>query len=362
MKFIDQFGLAAIQKLPPELAHTATIIALKSGLAAKAKKLTDQQLSLLKVELPISRLAIKNPLGIAAGFDKNAEVFAASLAMGCGFVECGSVTPQPQAGNAKPRLFRLKEDGGVINRMGFNNEGLHKFVQNLENAEFNSGIVGANVGANKTSLGAARIEDYTAGIKAVWQHCSYLTLNISSPNTPGLRGLQNRSELEELLGAASVSIQEMCDLHKKARPVFLKIAPDVDDEAIKDIVGAVLDAEGVTGLIVSNTTIARPASLKSPYASEVGGLSGKPLFDKSTEVLAKVARMADKRLDIVGVGGVYNAATAYKKIRSGADCFQLYSALVYDGAPLISEILTGLSELLEADGYSNISEAVGVDL
>ncbi len=362
MTIIDALGLALIQQLPPETAHRATIAAMKFGLAGKAKPLSKKQSERLKAHLPISGLDLPNPLGIAAGFDKNADAFVPSLALGCGFVECGTVTPQPQDGNPKPRLFRLKEDDGVINRMGFNNSGLDSFVHRLKNGAANQGVVGANVGANKTSEGEKRVGDYVDGIKAVWQYCAYITLNISSPNTPGLRGLQNKSDLSALLTAASETILEMEDRHKIKRPVFLKIAPDIDEEAIRDIVDTVLLAKGMTGLIVSNTTIERPSFLQSENAKQTGGLSGKPLFEKSTQVLKQVARIADGRLDIIGAGGIHDAKSAYLKIRAGAHCFQLYSALVYEGAALIPEILNGLDQLLEADGFSQLSEAVGADL
>ena len=362
MTIIDDIGLALIKQLPPEAAHTATIKALKFGLASKAKPLNREASNLLSVSLPVSGLNLPNPLGIAAGFDKNAEVYGPCLSMGAGFVECGTVTPKPQPGNPKPRLFRLKEDLAVINRMGFNNNGLEPFVERLKSGAQKAGVIGANVGANKVSQGVKRIEDYLDGISAVWEHCSYITLNISSPNTPGLRGLQNKSDLQELLAAASRAIAEQEDRTQIKLPIFLKIAPDIDDEAVDDIVNAVLVASGLTGIIVSNTTIHRTAFLKSSYANESGGLSGKPLFEKSTEILRKVARRVDGRLDIIGVGGVYDAQTAYNKIRAGAHCFQLYSALVYQGAPLIPSILEGIGDLIKADGFSHIREAVGADL
>lgn len=362
MSIVDDIGLSLVQKLPPELAHKVTIHALQSGLASKAKPMPPAKLELLKTNWPISRFALTNPLGIAPGFDKNAQVFKACLAMGCGSVECGTVTPEPQAGNPKPRLFRLPEDNGVVNRMGFNNDGLSAFAKKLEKNTPSSGVVGANVGANKTSEGEKRIEDYEKGIRAVWQHSSYLTLNISSPNTPGLRGLQNKADLEDLLRVASNTIADMENTHGVERPVFLKIAPDVDDEAIKDIVDALIAANGMTGIVVSNTTIERPETLKSSNAEQAGGLSGAPLFEKSTEVLKQVARHADGRLDIIGVGGIDSAETAYAKIRAGAHSLQLYSALIYSGAGLVQEILYGLCDLLEKDGFSHINQAIGADL
>ncbi|MFC7291202.1 quinone-dependent dihydroorotate dehydrogenase [Hirschia litorea] len=362
MPIIDDIGLKLVQLLPPETAHSATIAALKAGVVRKMAPLSSETLEVLRTDMPVSGLCLPSVLGVAAGFDKNCEVAAPTLRMGFGFVECGTVTPLPQAGNPKPRLFRLKEDLGVINRMGFNNAGLDAFVSRLKTHADLDLVVGANVGANKTSQGEKRIADYVEGIEAVWPYCSYLTLNISSPNTPGLRGLQDKGELTALLGAASKAISRMQDVHNVKKPVFLKIAPDIDDEAINDIVSAVVQADGMTGLIVSNTTISRPDNLMSESASQMGGLSGKPVFELSTHVLRKVARVSDGRLDIIGAGGVYDAQSAYAKIRAGAHAVQLYSALVYGGAAMVPQILNGLAKLLEADGFANIGEAVGADL
>ena len=358
MGMIEKLGHAVVSQLDPETAHRLTVKGLKTGLSRPPYSADPQSLA---TRLPVSGMMLPNPVGLAAGFDKNAEVFEEMLAFGFGFVECGTVTPRPQPGNPRPRLFRLKEDGAVINRMGFNNDGLGPYVRRLAAKQKLTGVVGANIGANKVSQGAARIDDYVKGIEAVWPYSSYLTVNISSPNTPGLRGLQERSALEDLLDAVGEKADELAKT-KGTKPIFLKVAPDVDDDAIVDIADVALSAEGLTGLIVSNTTIARPDSLTSAHRSEAGGLSGRPLFEPSTRVLAAIARLLKGRMDLIGAGGISDADTAYAKIRAGAHAVQLYSALVYKGAGLVQEIKAGLAERLAADGFNSVSEAVGADL
>ncbi len=357
MGSLDVIGVNLMRMLPPEVAHNASILALKTGLAPE---FSGDVPASLQVRLPVSGLKLPNPVGLAAGYDKNAEVSSQLLGLGFGFVECGTVTPMPQPGNPKPRLFRLKEDSGVINRMGFNNQGLQPFVKRLQGQK-NNGVVGANVGANKTSQGEARLEDYAKGVRAVWPFCSYVTLNVSSPNTPGLRGLQGEKELTALVAHVAGAVSEMTPAHG-SRPVFLKIAPDMDDDAIVALVDIVLASGCVTGLIVSNTTVSRPKNLTNSQAHEAGGLSGSPLFDLSTHVLKVTARHAAGRLDIIGVGGVKDAATAYAKIRAGAHAIQLYSALALQGLDIIQSIQNGLDDLLVKDGFSALSDAVGADL
>ena len=361
MNLIETLGHSLLMRMDAETAHAATIAALKSGLV---KPHATPDPLILSTRLPVSGLILPNPVGLAAGFDKNAEVFSQMLGYGFGFVECGTVTPRPQPGNPKPRLFRLSADEAVINRMGFNNEGVGLFVRRLtagRDRNESLGVVGANVGANKTSEGAARIADFVGGLQAVWPYCRYVAVNISSPNTPGLRGLQEKGALRELLAAVCRAAMELRQV-SGLKPLFLKIAPDLDDQAIADIVDIALEAEGLTGLIVSNTTISRPETLKSARKGETGGLSGAPLFDLSTDVLKKVARLVDNRLDLIGVGGISSAETAYAKIRAGAHAVQLYSAMVYRGPDLIDEIKSGLAERLKSDGFSSVAEAVGADL
>jgi dihydroorotate dehydrogenase len=266
-------------------------------------------------------------------------------------VECGTVTPRPQAGNPRPRLFRLSEDRAVINRMGFNNQGLEAFAGRL--ARRGPGIVGANIGANKDA--ADRIGDYVTGLQRLWGLASYLTINISSPNTPGLRALQTKTALEELLGR----LGEAADaLPQAARvPMFLKVAPDLEDGEVEAITETVA-AHGLAGIMVSNTTLSRP-DLVSRHANEAGGLSGAPLAGLSTRVLSAFAAAADGRLALVGVGGIGSGADAYAKIRAGASAVQLYSALVFEGPGLVTRIKRDLAARLRADGFASVAHAVG---
>jgi dihydroorotate dehydrogenase len=347
---VHDVAAAALRGLDPETAHRLTIALLKAGLGPRAAGADTGDLA---VEL--CGLRLPNCIGLAAGFDKDAEVPAAMLAAGFGFVECGTVTPRPQAGNPRPRLFRLSEDRAVINRMGFNNKGLEAFAARLA-ARRRPGVVGANIGANKDSPN--RIGDYVAGLQRLWGLADYFTVNISSPNTPGLRALQTRDALQELLGRLGEARAALAAASRD-HPLFLKVAPDLDDDEI----GAIVDVtvkNGVQGLVVANTTLARPASLRSPMRGEAGGLSGAPLMDPSTEILRRFHTAAAGRLALIAVGGVSSGADAYAKIRAGAGAVQLYSAMVYEGPGLVGRIRRDLSELLRADGFSSVSAAVGV--
>ncbi len=340
----------AVRILPAESAHLFTIDTLKTGLARPKRQLDDPRLA---VTLRRSGLKLPNPIGLAAGFDKNAEVCEAMLAFGFGFVECGTVTPRPQSGNPRPRLFRLSEDQAVINRMGFNNLGLGLFVRRLSAMDRRAGIVGANIGANKDS--EDRIADYVAGVKAVWPYSAYITINISSPNTPGLRGLQDRGALEELLGRIGAAAREM-DAVVKNRPLFLKVAPDLDDRAIADIAEVALAQDWLSGLIVSNTTIARPDTLVSKHKGETGGLSGAPLLEKSSRVLAAFHTIVGDRLDLIGAGGIASADDVIAKLRAGAQAVQLYSALVFHGPMLAQRIKDDLVARMDAAGALNVAD------
>ncbi|MEO0465888.1 MAG: quinone-dependent dihydroorotate dehydrogenase [Pseudomonadota bacterium] len=337
MAFSD-LAARAVRLLPPETAHTATVKALSLGMGVPAVAITSPPE--LAVTLPVSGLQLPNPIGLAAGFDKNGEAFKAMLRYGFGFVECGTVTPQPQAGNPRPRLFRLTQDRAVINRMGFNNGGLADFTTRLSAHVNGAGIVGANVGANKTS--EDRIADYVEGLQAVWSHADYITLNISSPNTPGLRGLQDKGALEDLLGHCGEAALAMVTVSGR-RPIFLKVAPDVDDSAISEIASAAKAAPYLHGLIVSNTTLARPDSLTSDQSGEAGGLSGAPLMAPSTEILRGFAGEVGGALDLIGVGGIASAGDVRAKLQAGAQAVQLYSALVYDGPGLVKRMLAELT-------------------
>jgi dihydroorotate dehydrogenase len=328
--------------LDAEAAHRATIKALKL-LPAGSAPAADPLLA-----IRVAGLDFPNPVGLAAGFDKDAEAFAQMLGFGFGFVEVGTLTPRPQEGNPRPRLFRLVEDQAVINRMGFNNHGLEAAKRRLERRR-RAGIVGVNIGANKDS--ADRITDYAAGVRTMAPMADYLTVNVSSPNTPGLRGLQDRDLLEALLATVMEACGEACP------PVFLKIAPDLDRSAIDDIAEVALGS-GIHGLIVSNTTVSRPL-LRSRWRDESGGLSGAPLKSLALERLRDVREASGGKLPLVAAGGIASGADAYERIRAGASLVQLYTALVYEGPGLTRRICRELKALLARDGFDRLEEAVG---
>jgi dihydroorotate dehydrogenase len=334
-----------LRGLDPEAAHRWAIRGLKLGLGPDGGR-DDPILATSLAGLPLP-----NPVGLAPGFDKDAEVFAPMLRAGFGFVECGTVTPKPQAGNPRPRLFRLTQDRAVINRMGFNNQGLEAFAARL--ARRGPGVVGANIGANKDS--EDRIGDYVTGLRRLWGLASYFTINISSPNTPGLRTLQTRAALEELLGRLAEA-RDVLPAADRA-PMFLKVAPDLEAGEIEAIVETCV-AQGLAGIMVSNTTVGRPP-LASRFREEAGGLSGAPLTELSTRVLRDFAQAATGRLALVGVGGIGSGADAYAKIRAGASTVQLYSALVFEGPGLVTRIKHDLAARLRADGFASVADAVG---
>jgi len=338
-----------LRALPAEPAHRATIALLKAGGALLPAAPADDP----KLAIRLFGRLFPNPLGLAAGFDKNAEVPAVMLKLGFGFVECGTVTPRPQPGTPRPRMFRLEADRAVINRLGFNNQGMEAAATRLSSRK-RTGITGINIGANKDS--ADRIADYRETFTRLSPLADYVTVNISSPNTPGLRGLQNRDELEKLL---SLLTEERARASSTV-PLLLKIAPDLDEHALDDIAATVL-ASGIEGVIVSNTTLARPASLQSANAKESGGLSGAPLFVPSTAILKAMRQRVGNQIALVGVGGVSSGADAYAKIRAGASLVQLYTAMAYEGPGLIIRIKQELSALLARDGFARIADAVGVD-
>ncbi|MEW5728086.1 MAG: quinone-dependent dihydroorotate dehydrogenase [Pseudomonadota bacterium] len=350
---LDYFRFAGplIRLLDAETAHGLTIRALKLGLVPPQPRTESPSL-----EVALWGLRFPNPVGLAAGFDKNAEVPGAMLRQGFGFVEIGSVTPRPQPGNPKPRMFRLAEDRAVINRMGFNNQGLEAVARRME-ARASIGIVGANLGKNKDTEDAAA--DYEKGATRLAPLSDYLVINVSSPNTPGLRALQGRDQLESLVGRTRAALNGAVAEGKRP-PLLLKIAPDLNDEDLADIAAVAL-AGALDGLIVSNTTIARPPSLRSPHAKEAGGLSGAPLFVPSTEVLRRMYMLTKGRLPLVGAGGIASGAQAYAKIRAGASLVQLYSAMVYEGPGLITRIKRELIALLARDGFASVTDAVGAD-
>lgn len=351
MKLLFRLARPLLHALDPELAHTFTIQALKTGLVPAGGIPDDPILHqrLWNHEFP-------NPVGLAAGFDKNAEVVDAMLAFGLGLVEIGSVTPRPQPGNPKPRLFRLPEDGAVINRLGFNSQGLAAVRERLARRRMRHGFVGVNVGKNRDSADAAG--DYAAGIAALAPFADYVVCNVSSPNTPGLRALQGREELAALIARAQAALRSAAP--RNPPPLLIKVAPDLTAEDRRDI-AEVASATGVDGLIVSNTTVARPESLHGAHRTETGGLSGRPLFEPSTAVLRDFYRLTGGRMVLVGVGGIASGADAYAKIRAGASLVQLYTALIYQGPALVADILRDLAACLRRDGFSGVSEAIGAD-
>lgn len=329
--------------LDAERAHRATIGALKITPARLPPKFP------VSLRSTVAGIDFPTPVGLAAGFDKDAEVPEQMLALGFGFVEVGTVTPRPQVGNAKPRLFRLVEDRAVINRMGFNNHGQAAAFERLIHCTRADGVIGVNIGANKDSTD--RIADYVAGVKAMAPVARYLTINISSPNTPGLRQLQDEGALRALLSA----VQEARDA--KGPPVFLKVAPDLGEGESDQIVRAAMQ-HGIDGIIVANTTISRPP-LKSKFAGESGGLSGEPLKALALKALREFRAASGGEIPLIGVGGIADADDAWERIRAGASLVQLYTAMVYEGPGIARRIARGLAERVEQAGFANIAEAVG---
>lgn len=339
-----------LRLLPPEKAHGLAVAALNAGLLPESP--ADRHPCL---QIRVWDRAFPNPLGLAAGFDKDARVFAALLRIGFGFVEVGTVTPKPQAGNPKPRMFRLEPDQALINRLGFNNGGLVAAINRLSSR--GRGIVGANIGMNRDA--ANPIDDYLRGFKATFDRADYVAVNVSSPNTPGLRDLQGRDALMELLATLIEVRAQITPAGFRHTPLVVKIAPDLDDTAKGDIAAVAL-AAGIDGMIIGNTTLSRDG-LTSDDRDEAGGLSGRPLFARSTALLRDMYRLTDGRVPLVGTGGVASGADAYAKIRAGASLVQLYTALVYHGPGLANRINDELAALLKADGIAKVADAVGLD-
>lgn len=338
---LDLIGRQLLFTLDPETAHGLSIRALKCGLPLSLGAPRDKRLN-----VRVAGLDFPNPLGMAAGYDKNAEAPDALLGLGFGFAEVGTVTPVAQSGNPKPRIFRLVQDEAVINRLGFNNEGHDAAEKRLQARAGKAGVVGVNIGANKDSTD--RIGDYELGVARFAALATYLTVNISSPNTPGLRTMQARESLAELLARVMAARAKA----SRQPPVFLKIAPDLVEAEIEDIAAEVLDKK-IDGVIVSNTTITRQGLASRIHARETGGLSGKPLFAKSTAVLARARKLLGPDVAIIGVGGVDSADTALEKIRAGADLVQLYTGMIYAGPSLPGRIVRGMLKALETEGVKS---------
>ena len=339
----ETLGRRALFSLDPETAHGLSIAALKSGLVPACQPTNDPRLA-----TTVAGLDFPNPLGMAAGFDKNAEVAPELARLGFGFVEIGTVTPKPQDGNPKPRIFRLVDDKAVINRLGFNNRG-HQAALERISAQRRAGLLGVNIGANKDSTD--RVGDYVAGIATFAKLADYFTVNVSSPNTPGLRSLQTRESLAELL----TRVLAERDAHAARVPVFLKIAPDLTEEDL-DAIAEECMAQRLDGIIISNTTLSRTGLTDQRQASESGGLSGAPIFERSTIVLVKMRSRLGNAMPLIGVGGINDATSAAEKIRAGADLVQLYTGFIYGGPQLPGRIVRGLSQICEREGLSRLSE------
>ena len=345
MKLTEKLALKALHKLDPEVAHGLSIKALTSGLAPCPGPVRSPRL-----KCDIAGITLDNPVGLAAGFDKNAEALAPLSQAGFGFIEVGAATPRPQPGNPKPRLFRLSEDRAAINRFGFNNDGMEVIAERLAKRP-KTGVIGLNLGANKDS------DDRAADFARVLARCGafldFATVNVSSPNTEKLRDLQGKAALSALLNG----VIETRDSLDRRVPIFLKIAPDLNRAGIEDIAAVALDT-GIDGVIATNTTLSREG-LHSPHRAEAGGLSGAPLFEASTRVLAQLSDLLRDQVPLIGVGGIGNAEQAYAKICAGASAVQLYTAMVYGGLSLAAEIAQELDHLLARDGFDCVAAAVG---
>jgi dihydroorotate dehydrogenase len=347
--------------LPPEAAHNLSLWALRNNIIPDAEIYINQAL-----ETEVFGLKFRNPVGLSAGYDKNAECMEPLEKQDFGFVEVGTVTPLPQKGNKKPRIFRVPEQEAVINRLGFNNKGVELFSQKLRKWKYSSigkheMVVGANIGRNKNSPNNA--DDYITSLERLYGLCDYLTINISSPNTQGLRDLQNKEHLHSFLKLIIDRKNKIVTNYKGEMPLLLKISPDESDESLKNIAEVVLKLK-VDGVIISNTSVSDDLAEKGGFAEkkQQGGISGKPIFELSTSVLEKFYKLTKGKIPLIGVGGISSAEDAYEKIKKGASLVQLYTGLIYNGFELVNDINKGLVDLLKADGYKSVGDAVGVDV
>jgi dihydroorotate dehydrogenase len=345
MSLLEQAGLHLLHRFDPETAHSMALTALRFGLAPTIGTVTSTRL-----RTTLAGMTLANPVGLAAGFDKNATALRPLSRAGFGFIEVGAATPRPQPGNPKPRLFRLTEDRAVINRFGFNNDGMQAIAARLAERPRDA-VIGLNLGANKDSDN--RAGDFATVLATCAAHLDFATVNVSSPNTEKLRDLQGKDALSALLAG----VMETRNALDRPIPIFLTIAPDLSDAEIADVAEVALSS-GIDGLIATNTTLDRDG-LSSAHRDEKGGLSGRPLFEKSTRALAQLYRATEGKLPIIGVGGIASAEDAYAKIKAGASAVQLYSALTYEGLSLVPRIAQGLDDLLKRDGYKTVAEAVG---
>ncbi len=346
MNLVERIGLAALHRLAPERAHSLSLAALRAGLAPLPGPVTSPRLatSLCGLELP-------NPIGLAAGYDKDCVAVDELVRAGFGFVECGAITPRAQPGNPRPRLWRLRRDRAVINRFGFNNQGMDRAAKRLSERSFHDVPVGLNLGANKDSTD--RAADYARVLATCGAHVDFATINVSSPNTEGLRALQGADILAGLID----TVAAVRDSLERRIPLFIKIAPDLSMDELAAMAAILRDCEA-DAVIATNTTLAREG-LKSAHSDKPGGLSGAPLFEKSTHVLAQLSKLTEGKIPLIGVGGVGSPEQAYAKIRAGASAVQLYTALIYGGLSLAGDIARRLDQLLARDGFANVAEAVG---
>ena len=348
LKTLFDIAPRALTLLPPEEAHEITLKALEFGAFPAAER--DDPL----LAVDFAGLSLPNPVGIAAGFDKNARVPDALLDLGCGFAEIGTVTPLPQPGNPTPRVFRLRRDRAVINRLGFNNGGHQAALARLQRRP-RRGVVGVNIGANKDSTD--RIADYVRGVETFYDVASYFTINISSPNTPGLRDLQDPAALSELLSRVIAARTAQIAIGKPKRPIVVKLAPDIPETSLPEVIAPIVE-HGIDAIAVSNTTLSR-RGLSDSDASQAGGLSGRPLFHRSTVMLARVYQSTGGRVPLIGIGGIDSGRTALAKIEAGAPLVQLYTGLIYEGASLIQRIKSELTTNIRQVGARSLHELVG---
>lgn len=348
MSAAESIALGVLGKLEPERSHQIALFAIGRQLVKPALPISTGRLSAI-----LAGLRLANPLGLAAGFDKNAVAFGQLLKAGFGFVEVGTVTPEPQYGNPRPRHFRLTEDQAAINRYGFNSDGQEAVAKRLSLRK-SAGIVGVNIGANSSSKN--RAQDFASALACCGRFADYATINVSSPNTEGLRNLQSHDALESLV----VDLITVRNQLPRRIPLLLKISPDLTRRELEDIVLVTVD-RGIDGIIATNTTASSREHLRSRYRNEKGGLSGAPLFEPSTRILARLYQITGGKLPLVGVGGIGNAEQAFQKITAGATALQLYTSLAYKGLSQVNRILTGLDERLAREGFRSVSEAVGTD-
>lgn len=348
-----RLAVPALKLLDPETAHRLAVRALASGLIRPPREADDPVLA-----CRVFGRELTNPIGLGAGFDKDGEAPDALLALGFGHVEIGTVTPRPQPGNPRPRVFRLAADRAVINRYGFNSAGLEALGGRLARRQRTAGLLGINLGKNKDTADEAA--DFVAGVEATCRFADYLVVNVSSPNTPGLRDLQGRAAMARLLDATLKARARAMPAGQRPPPLLVKLAPDLDEAGLADVAEVAL-ASGIDGIIMGNTTLSRPPGLRGHGATQAGGLSGRPLLELSTRKLADLYRLTGGRLPLVGCGGVASGEHAYAKIKAGASLVQLYSALAYEGPGLVGRITSELASLLRRDGFSSVGAAVGAD-